>query len=425
MKESFRKIIENTDPKEIDGFFDGIKEEKVSASAAERIKAKAVGETAAKKSRFRWMPVVAAAAVVALAVAAVPVINGLRQNLPKVTERHDPVTSVDAPADSQTPPSDDPVSEPIPPVSSDIPSVDDPVSNDVTEPAVSETPSVTSDAPSKDDPVSSFTPSKNDPVSSVAPVVSDPPVSSSPDVDRSNVIWYVPQNGPVGDEVTEPTEVNGLHVSESLYKALQKDKPGVYGIVVRDSKGYVTGDDADAILAICDFAEIRNGKLFILPTKEEFINLNLTDEQKENYFFALTSKAYYTGIPSVTAPVTDISDWENINPEKFAVYASDTYYANSYADVETLKLAYEDVFSMNAWVDDPIIEVFCYLRDKEPVGPYLQYLDYDAYYQDADPSRASVTMKLSKLDFAAIQALSDDDALTWVFITRSDAPIAE
>ena len=96
-----------------------------------------------------------AAAAVALAIAAVPVVNGILNKTPAVTERPDPVSSDTAPANS-TPSGDDPVSAHIPPVSSDIASVDDPVSGDITtEPISSDAPTVSSKTPSSSDPVSS------------------------------------------------------------------------------------------------------------------------------------------------------------------------------------------------------------------------------------------------------------------------------
>ena len=146
--------------------------------------------------------VVAAAAVVALAVAAVPVVNGILNSAPAVVPIIDTssmtelVSSNASPLDST--PSDDPVSAIIPPVSSETQSIDDPVSDvTTTEPASSDVP-VNSDTPvssesppvlSEKPPVSSETPSKNDPISSVPPVSSEtdpvssdiPPVSSEPD----------------------------------------------------------------------------------------------------------------------------------------------------------------------------------------------------------------------------------------------------
>ena len=127
--------------------------------------------------------VIAAAAVVALAVAAVPIVNGILKNSPAVVPIIDtsstpaPVSSDASPVDS-TPSGNDPVSAIIPPVSSDTQLVIDPVSDVTTEPVSSEAPPVSSvhdPVSAIIPPVSSDTPSKNDPVSS------DPPVSSTPD----------------------------------------------------------------------------------------------------------------------------------------------------------------------------------------------------------------------------------------------------
>ena len=232
MKKSFRVIFEKTDLKDVECFAKSIKPEKVPAETVSRIRQTVIGAKSAEKREFRWMPVIAAAAVVALAVAAVPVVNGILKNSPAVVPILDtsstpaPVSSDASPVDS-TPSEDDPVSAIIPPVSSDTQLVIDPVSDVTTEPVSSEAPPVSSvhdPVSAIIPPVSSDTPSKNDPVSS------DPPVSSTPDPISSDspVSSTVSVSDPIIIEQPSYSQNYNFNTYSALKNALRNENSQLY-----------------------------------------------------------------------------------------------------------------------------------------------------------------------------------------------------
>ena len=90
---------------------------------------------------------------------------------------------------------------------------------------------------------------------------------------------------------------HGIQTTYPLYKALHDKNNADAVFCVLTIIGRSTSNAAEEDLAVFRslgvHAEIRNGMLFLLPTKEEYLNMDLTGEQKEKYAFSLAAKRCY------------------------------------------------------------------------------------------------------------------------------------
>ncbi len=251
----------------------------------------------------------------------------------------------------------------------------------------------------------------------------DPQLPITPEKPDMNSVYWMTQgsSGSSPDSTDEYTELNGMKVSEALYKAINESDSSYFGILVTTTaeKELVATEEISLFTDMGIYAEIVEDKLFIFPTKDKFLNLKLPAEKKNSFLFSLSSKAAYTGENEIVVPPSNVGDWEDVDPSKFGIYIG-TISEPSFESVEAFKAAYETLYELIGWDSNAIIALECFITDEEFSGVYFEYMEYENISFSTIPNRATVSVKLSEFDVEDILNISNDKRISKVYISQDN-----
>ena len=93
------------------------------------------------------------------------------------------------------------------------------------------------------------------------------------------------------EDVSYRHTIEGIEVSEGLYIALNENMIGnlCINVIVEQENA---DDVVSQFMSNGIYAEKIDEKIYIFPTKTEFIALQLSEEQKASWYFELSSKAH-------------------------------------------------------------------------------------------------------------------------------------